>query len=271
MASAQVKNSFNSIGEIDASFIPSSLELRLSVSDQAIRYFVLSQIHHQLICFGDYTLHHILHVDELTTQLKKIYEKDEILQLAYGKVIIGFDGKYSLVPVEFSDAISSGGEMSQIVNETKIVFETTPGLLICLKKLFPDGVFSHLSSTYLKSLPEFLDDSKQKLFVCVGKSYFDVILFDTDKKLHLMNRYEYMTAADFIYFTLLCCDEMKIDRETVELILLGEIDIQSKIYDMCHRYFRVISFIQKPTGVHFAKAFERYPKHLHFNLYNLKV
>ena len=105
----------------------------------------------------------------------------------------------------------------------------------------------------------------------VSQSYLDIVRFDGEKKLKLMNRYDYQAATDFIYFLLLCAEELKIDRESTELVLIGEVDIQSKIYDLCHRYFRNISFIAKPEAVNFTKAFDAFPKHLHFNLYNLSA
>jgi hypothetical protein len=114
-----------------------------------------------------------------------------------------------------------------------------------------------------------LSDAEPKLFVNVSLKYFDTIYFRDSQHLQLMNRYKYRADTDFIYFVLLCCEELKLDRESTELVLIGEVDIQSKIYDICYRYFRNIRLIQKPDNLHFSKAFELYPKHLHFNLYNL--
>jgi hypothetical protein len=140
-----------------------------------------------------------------------------------------------------------------------------------LKKLFSNAELLHLNSTYLHLLPEYLVKSTEKLFVNVSQSYLDIIRFDGERKLKLMNRYDYQAATDFIYFLLLCAEELKIDRENTELVLIGEVDVQSKIYDLCHRYFRNINFIAKPEAVNFTKAFDVFPKHLHFNLYNLSA
>ena len=271
MSSAQIKNSFSSIGEVDASISPSTLVLKLAVTNHSVRYFVLSQTHQQIIFFGDYTLHHIANSDELAGAFEKIFEKDEILKLPFAKVLIGFDEKYSLVPAELSHMLKKEGQLSNRCVDTDIFFESSYVLVQTIERLFSRAEFLHVNSTYFNFLPEYLNDSSEKLFVNVSKNYLDVIRFNEQKKLQLMNRYEYQTASDFIYFVLLCCEELKIDRENVELVLSGEIDIQSKVYDVCYRYFRSISFIKKPNDLHFSKAFEMYPKHLHFNLYNLSV
>ena len=271
MSSAQIKNSFSSIGEVDASLSPSSLILKIAITNHSVRYFVLSQTHHQIIFLGDYTLHHVTNFDELAAALEKIFQKDEILKLSFAKILIGFDDKYSLVPAEFSDLLKKSKQLSTRCVDTDIVFENSLQVMETLKNFFSCVEFLHLNSTYFNLLPNYLTDSSEKLFVNVSKNYLDVIRFNEQKKLQLMNRYEYQTASDFIYFVLLCCEELKIDRKNVELVLSGEIDIQSKVYDVCYRYFRSISFIKKPDNLHFSKAFEMYPKHLHFNLYNISA
>ncbi|MES2622109.1 MAG: DUF3822 family protein [Bacteroidota bacterium] len=268
MSTAQIKNSFNSIGEVDVSISPSTLILKLSVTKHAIRYFVLWQTHRQIIFFGDYTLHHITNSDELVTAMDKIFNKDEVLKLSFSKVVIGFNEPYSLVPSELFDLINKAGKISNRFTETDIVFDDSQ-ITNGLRKFFNNPELLHINSTYLNLLPEYLNETPEKLFVNISKNHIDVIRFNDQKKLHLMNRYDYQAESDFIYFVLLCCDELKIDREKVELVLMGEVDIQSKIYNISYRYFSTISFIKMPDNLYFSKAFETFPKHLHFNLYNL--
>lgn len=269
MTTAQIKNSFKSIGEIEATMAPSSLVLKLSFTNTSLRYFVLSQTSHQLIFFGDYTLHNLNSDIELAHRIEKIFEKDEILQMDYSKIYVGADDTYSIMPTEFSFLINSLGPKNQTVGDTEIIYQTSATLLQTVKRLFPQAELLHLNSTYLHTLPEYISNSTEKLFLNVSHSHLDMVRFNGEKKLQLMNRYPYHATSDFIYFVLLCCDELKINREETELVLMGNIDSEGSIYDMCLRYFRHISFIQKPEGVNFAKAFESFPKHHHFNLYNL--
>jgi len=270
VSQAFVKNSFSSIGEVEASISPSSLVLKLSVTHNALRYFVSSHTHQQVIFFGDYTLHHVSDEKELAQRIEKIFEKDEVLQLPFSKILIGLDEKYSLVPKEFSSLISRDNQMTQSCGDTEIAFTSKEEITKTLKRLFTGPRILHLNSTYLHLFSETETVSK-KLFVNVSSAHFDIIRFDADNKLQLMNRYEYKAATDFIYFLLLCAEELKIDREQTELVLSGEVETESKIYDLCYRYFRNISFITKPDNVNFAKAFDDFPKHLHFNLYNLSA
>jgi hypothetical protein len=270
MTSAQLKNSFSFIGEIDGSMLPSTMELKFCAGLQSIRYFVLSKTHRQVLFFGSYTLHHIGSESELTERIARIYEKDEILQLKFDSVQIAFDVPYALVPQEFSAFVKESGQVIQsFQNGFDLLYYNSKELERSLLSHFPRAEFKHINTSLVHFLPGELLENTDKLFVNVSSEYADVVRFDAGKQLQLMNRYGYKDAKDFIYFVALCCEDLKINREETELVLLGEVDIQSKIYDLCYRYFRNISFVGKPADLSFAKAFDLYPKHLHFNLYNL--
>ena len=98
--------------------------------------------------------------------------------------------------------------------------------------------------------------------------YVDILVFKEGKKLHYFNRFIYQTETDFIYYLLLVCDESKINREQVYLVFSGEVNINSKLYDIAFRYFLHISFFKSSSSIVFAKAFDTFPKHLHLFLYS---
>lgn len=270
MTSAQLKNSFSFIGEMDSAVLPSTLELKICAGPQWVRYFVISKTHRQVLFFGHYTLHHINTEAELADRVVRIFEKDEILQLKFDSVQVAYDVPYALVPQEFSVFVQEPGQLIQpFQNGFHLLYYSPTVLSDTLQRLFSRTQSKHINTSFVYLLPDALYDTVDKLFVNVSSEYVDVVRFDANKQLQLMNRYGYKDAKDFIYFVSLCCEDLKIDREVTELVLIGEVDIQSRIYDLCYRYFRNISFIGKPEHLTFAKAFDLFPKHLHFNLYNL--
>ncbi len=270
MVSAQIKNTHTSIGEVDPTLSPSSLSLKLSVTPNCLRYFIVSNSFAQIIFFGEYALHHVTSMEDLAKRVEKVYARDEILQLPFAEVLIGSDSKYMLLPIELS-FITAANNLSQRCTDSglEILFDKNVELIETLTAIFNKPKFLHLNSTFVHLLPQYQSGLAEQLFLNITSTYFDIIHFSADKRLKMMNRYEFKTETDFSYFLLLYCDEMKLDREHMELILIGEVDIQSKIYDVCYRYFKNLSFIRNPENINFSKAFDRYHKHLHFNLYNL--
>jgi hypothetical protein len=272
MLSAQVKNAFVSIGEVDPSLLPGSLVLKVGISTQHIRYFVQSVSHNQIIFYGEYTLHHVGSVIELCQRIEKIFEKDENLQIPFGKTYIGIDSPYALLPDAFTFPTKEpNNSFIQSIARLGInmSYQIDDMLAAKLASLFSNQSVVHINSSLLTSLPGFIEKGQPKVFVNIEQNHFDILAFTETGSLQIMNRYEFKTQNDFIYFLLLACDQLNIDREKTELVLSGQVDIESKIYDVCYRYFRFISFIRTPDNVHFSRAFDIFPKHLHFNLYNL--
>lgn len=248
---------------------PSLLQLKFSVTQSAVRYFVLSETHQQVVFFGDYTLHHVNNMAELAVRFEQLVQKDEVLQLPFAKTLIGFDEKYSLVPADLAFMIKQAGQLSQKCGDAEIVFNKPVELMPVLTELFPTANLVHLNSSYFTLADEYGGSESEKLFVNVSRDHLDIVVFEPAGKLKLMNRYQYKAAPDFIYFLLLCCEELRIDRDKTELVLLGEVSAESRIYELCYRYFKEISFLKTTDTIHFSKAFDSFPKHLHFNLYNL--
>lgn len=269
MASAQVKNSFTSIGEIDGSVEPSTLSLKLAVSETTLRYFVLSNTHQRVIFYGQYAIHHVSNVQELAQRITKILQKDEVLQLPFGQVTIGMDTNYSLLPFELLHLKNDNQHLQQCQNRLNIAYLKNETVEAALASQFPKADAAHVNSSFLNKLPLYLYSGTDKVFVNIAPGYFDFIRFKPDGTLIMMNRYSYKTETDFIYFVLLCCDELVINREETELVLIGEVSAKSKIHDACYRYFKNIQFIEPPQEITFSREFNDYDKHLHFNLYTL--
>jgi Protein of unknown function (DUF3822) len=270
---SQIKNTYTSIGQLDSSIPPASLVLSLSIAPDAIRYFIHSHNHKQVLFFGNYQLHHVEDEADLALRLQKIVHNDEALQLAYYKVFAGFDSPYTLVPdnIIFTDNTQGVIPIHQPVEKAGLGlhFNISPQLQYQVKNLFPNAQLGHLCSACLRFLPQLPQAAQSPLYLNIAGNYFDVIRFNLPGNLQIMNRYTFKHQNDFAYFLMLCCTQLGIDRETTSLVLMGQVDVQSQVYDMCYKYFRYLSFIQPPEDLQFTHYFNHYPKHLHFNLYTL--
>lgn len=269
MSTAQLNSSFTFIGELDASVHPSSLHLSITANYNSLRYFVSGKTHDRILFFGSYTLHHISTDADLAECLQRIFEKDEVLQLKFGSVSYASDGPYQLAPSELAGLLSADTDLQSTYGGLSLIFSISAEITQAVKQQWPHAGFVQINAPFLKDNGTIYNDGIDRLFINVAAQQMDVIRYNRDRQLQLMNRYTYQDTKDFIYFAGLCCEDLGINREETELVLVGEVDIQSRIYDICYRYFRFVSFMAKPDHIHFAKAFDLFPKHLHYNLYNL--
>jgi hypothetical protein len=266
VANTSVKSTFSSYGEIPNAIEPSLLELKISVSEYAVRYFVLNNMHKQIIFYGEHILHYVSTSDELAHRFEKTADKDELLQLGYGNVVWGCNNAYEVLPAGFAVPANDLLVM-QRVGDAKILFNQDDKVKSAMLKKFPSASISHLLSVWFQQT----QNLQSKLLVNVDRTFFDLVFYDETGDLKLATRYSYQTAKDFIYYVLLCCEDLNIDRTKTELILAGEITQQSEIYSLCYRYFSHVNFFQPDSSIYFSKSFEEFPAHLHYNLYNLKA
>jgi hypothetical protein len=138
-----------------------------------------------------------------------------------------------------------------------------------LKNAFSQIEHYHSGSSLINKLSQEDLAKPDKLFINIQSENIEIVYFDDNGGLRIYNRYEYKAYQDYIYFVLLVADEMKINREEVRAVLMGEVSQDSQLYEMTQRYFRNISFIAQPTDMQFSRAFSEYPKYFNYPLYNL--
>lgn len=266
---AHIRTSFSHIGEIDPVFHPAELTLLLGISKGNLRYFVKSDIYGRIVYYGHHTLHHVNNENELAETISDLVKKDEVLALGFGKVYAGVDSSYTIVPVELSFLYNEDGQVKNEINGLGInlAFEASTQLQYAIRAAFGNVEIQHLNTTLLKQLSQTLDYN-DKVFVNINHESFDLLKFE-NSSLKLINTYNFKAPQDFIYFVLLCCDELKINRETTELVLMGEIDRKSNLYDICNKYFMQVTFVNAPAGLSFSNAFEDFAPHLYYNIYTL--
>jgi hypothetical protein len=153
--------------------------------------------------------------------------------------------------------------------EANFVFEVPADLSTVLQNKFGTIEHYHSGAAMIEHLRKEELAKSDKLFININADNIEVAYFDDDMTLKIYNRYEYKAYQDYIYFVLLVADEMKINREEVKAVLMGEVNQDSQLYEMTNRYFMNIAFIGRPQDINFSRSFDEYPKHFNYPLYNL--
>jgi len=112
-----------------------------------------------------------------------------------------------------------------------------------LSQYFPTALSSH----YMKYLLGNLSNGQNpETFVLahVNGYHLDVVVIK-DSKLLFCNLFHFQSPDDFIYFLLIVCEQLNLDRETIPLQLAGEIESGSALYQACFKYFRILGFMNR--------------------------
>ena len=138
-----------------------------------------------------------------------------------------------------------------------------------VKKKWPNAQLLHSSSVIIESLSI---NYKNKigvntLFLNLRDEGFDLVYFK-NKKLQFYNFFRFHTKEDFIYFLLSAMEELELNPEEVELILSGNIDKSSILYEMIFRYIRSGKFIERNDSYGYSYLLDGLMGHKHYTLFN---
>jgi len=266
------KNFFNSIGNPDDVSGNGSEVLKIAITPKFIRYFIEQKATATIVFYGDYTLHSVSTTEDLTDQLSNILSKDTFLSKSFDSVKICWATDFEIIPTVFFDESEMAADTAFRVimgGEANFIFDVPKAINDVLKAKFSNLTDYHSGVAMIEKLRKAGLAKADKLFINIQAESVEIACFDDNGSLRIYNRYEYKAYQDYIYFVLLVADEMKIDREKVKAVLMGEVSQDSQLYEMTQRYFMNVKFISQPEDIHFSKAFGEYPKYFNYPLYNL--
>jgi len=130
--------------------------------------------------------------------------------------------------------------------------------------------FFHSTSVIIESLQINYKNKADNstLFLNVRDGGFDLVYFKNNK-LHFYNFFRYNTKEDFIYFLLTAIEELQLNPEQLKLILSGEIDKSSILYEMIYRYIRTIRFIERNEVFGYSYLLDDLMGHKQYTLFNV--
>ena len=108
--------------------------------------------------------------------------------------------------------------------------------------------YFHAASIFLKDvLPLAKHGTGPKMHLNVQEEQLDVIILE-EGKLLLCNSFLFKTSEDFIYYILFCLEQLKLNPDSIPLILSGSIDKEDSNYELLYTYVRNISFVEDTSG-----------------------
>jgi hypothetical protein len=171
-------------------------------------------------------------------------------------------------PAEPGDLVLSDSLKSM---DTRNIYFFPEALKSFLADHYPGIKIRHHSSALIESLAMlYKNEDKPKLVLHISLTHFEIIYFE-GKHLKFYNTFRHQTTEDFIYYLLFVCEQLKLNPETVELVLIGEIERNSAIYSMLYKYVRNVRFGTRPEAFTYCQPMNTLPKHFYYNLFSQQL
>jgi hypothetical protein len=179
--------------------------------------------------------------------------KDDMLHLPYRKKCIAWiKPTFLLVPDEILEAGMETKyamwsqhlpEGNQLITTTchpyAFLFSLPEVHLNSMENLFPNAHLQHAAAALLRYSETWGDG--EHIFVDVREEWI-LVAVARNGKLLLVNHYDYHSKDDFLYFLMLPCDQLGIDREKATLHVSGFITKDSELAMEMDKFFSQIHY-----------------------------
>ena len=134
---------------------------------------------------------------------------------------------------------------------------------------FPGAKLCHVSSVLLESLYVNYKNliGAGKIFLNVREEAFDLVIFQ-GKQLSYFNSFPFKTPDDLVYYVIFVTEQLNLNPEDTPVVLIGDTDKKSGIYDLLYRYIRNVDFAGRNETFNYSYVLNDLPPHQFYTLFN---
>jgi hypothetical protein len=213
---------------------------------------------------------------KVLNQMEELFKSEKELQQSIDEVVVLFSNElYSFVPLELfkEEEASHYLKFNTKILKTDVVAHDVISNLDLVNVFIPytninnylfdkfgEFEFKHSISVLVQSVLNLPAENAAAIYVNVFSGYYDLVVVKNNQLL-MSNTFSYETREDFIYYLLFSAEQLQLDPEEFELYLLGNIDENSPLYDVCYTYIKNLKLfdpnINLPPNENFEENFQR--------------
>ena len=235
-----------------------SFRLSVQLTLSGLSFLVTNTVTKEIDFFSEKTFEQAVSPGELLLELKSVLNDNSIFNIKFSEINIIYHTRlYTLTPTSLFDESKSSDYLkfnSKIFENDFIAHDTLQNHDITviyvpfininnfLFEKFGDFNYHHSTTLVLENI---LEDEKNiklpKIYLNIYSNTFDLVAIKNGKLL-LCNSFEYNSPEDFIYFILFCLEQLKMNPETIDLFVSGNINKGDSNHSILYKYVRNISF-----------------------------
>jgi len=260
--------------------------LSIELSPGGFSYCVLDTEKFRYTLLESFSLHNVTDFDQQAQILNDFSKNRKFLSSFYQRISFSYvSSKVTLVPtelftftgkkhfVDFNTYPDNDFEIKVDKLNNLNAYAVYPfpiGLLRKVNFLFPGCRIRHLASCLIENVLYMVRYGGQtaELVLHIQRDHFE-ILYIKDQNLSFFNSFNYQTWDDLFYFLFFVLEQLGLDAEQLNVLILGEVSIESELYRKMRLYVRSVSFGPRSELYKFADKFDDLPHHYFFNLLNL--
>ena len=238
-------------------------KLSIQVSLNGLSFCVLNTIEHSIRYRDTVIFEEVRSPYGLQKELVALFEKHSLTQRKFSEVIVVHRNTlFSLVPKSLFD----GNEMPNYLKfNTKILatdhidFDEIEGHDIMnayvpfvnvnnyIYDLYGEFTFKHNGTVMIASLLKIITPDKDPTcYIHIAHRQLDITVI-AKKKLVLFNSFDFNTKEDLAYYLLFTMEQLKLDTESTNLKLFGNVEEGDDLFAICYQYVKNVSMLTLPS------------------------
>ena len=263
----------------------SKYHLSLELDANSLRYAVFDLKKYKYILFKEYQLNDDLGLR--LSELESIFISDSLLQDNFytksftlninGSVIIP-NSLFDFSQREKILALSENfvPDKDVIINESiknldsTLLYSIDARLYNIIKNsATKDFLLIHQHNVLINSLISKYKNNFSGYKLCINfrRNHIDILLFKAQDLL-IANYFKHNSVNDIVYYVNYLIDIFKLNQADFDLVMLGEIDKRSMIYDKLKIYVKEISFCSRNESFNYSYIFDDFGENMYYVLLN---
>jgi hypothetical protein len=262
--------------------------LSIELSLDGFSYCVLDAEKFRYVALESFAFDGVKDLNDLCPVLDEMVREKLLLTGSYQRISFALNSAdVSLVPADFFSYTEKNtylGFNSYTDQDTEIrvdklnnlsafaVYAFPKPLLNKINFLFPACRIRHISTNLIENILYMVRYGRvsNQLILHVQKGNFQILYFEGGN-LSFYNSYRYKTWDDLFYYLFFVLEQLGLEAEKLDLMLFGEVGIESDFYRKVKLYFKSFSFGPRNDLYKYSEPFDNIPHHFFYNLLNLNA
>lgn len=195
---------------------------------------------------------------KILEEIESIYNQHKELENEFKEVVVLFSNDlYALVPRDYfvEDEASNYLKFNTKILKTDVVsfdeLQAAPINCVYIPYInitnyffdkYGEYEYRHSISQFLDAVLHLQSQREDCIYINVYENYYDLVVLKNNKFV-LSNTFQYETVDDFIYYILFTAEQLKLDREQLNLYFVGYISQESDYFQITYKYIKNIELL----------------------------
>jgi hypothetical protein len=215
----------------------------------------------------------------LKNTLAGILHQDKLLGLSFRRVLVSYmQPHFTFIPEALFDENKLNSYIANTIQgasndplrtdavrrlQFRNIYPVRSDISQFFKESYSVVLLKHAGTTLCESwAADAMHRTGQKIYLNFGEKHVQIGVFEGQKFL-FFNDFEFNSASDVTYFTLLVINQLRLNANEVQVYISGKVLRDSEIWRTLYRFVHHLEFLELSLSLQVSESFEaKVPKHI---------